>query len=178
MLINKIIILITLLFFYNISSTNISCIEDFDCDDNIWCNGVERCDISKNLCIKGINPCQLKTFNNFKIICIEELEMCKFNIKCHNDKDCNDNFHCNGIETCNLYLNLCEKSTLNSCNSNEKCDPLHNKCISLLTTTSSSNNNSTISPIIIMVFVSLLICITVFCLLFCITINIMKLPIK
>lgn len=33
------------------------CIEDFDCADELFCNGVEACDLDTETCVEGIPPC-------------------------------------------------------------------------------------------------------------------------
>lgn len=165
------LILLLLLLFNNINSLyNGSCIEDYDCDDGIWCNGIETCDIMRYTCMNGSHPCiNSKIFSKIIFICNEEKRVCNVNIHCFNDDDCNDNFHCNGIEKCDLIKNRC-MTTSNSCEEDEICDTSLNKCVSNkeLNINTNSNKSMTIWIMVltiileIMIFCSVLLCITIY----------------
>ena len=163
-------ILILYFFIYITYSYNKSCIEDYDCDDDIWCNGIETCDLYLNECINGSNPCNTYQYSNhLNITCNEEIKICNISIICYNDYDCNDNFICNGIEICNLNLNRCEKSKINICSPSEICNTSLNKCI--LVSNNISNKNQ-IPSIWIMILTIILIIMVSFIILFFITVYI------
>jgi len=95
------------------------CISDFDCDDGVWCNGVERCE--GGTCIKesigfddGINctidSCDEENRQVFHVLddslCLNGLwcdgdEYCDKNLGCRvaPDQDCDDSHECS-IDTC------------------------------------------------------------------------------
>ncbi len=60
-------------------------------DDGIFCNGSETCSEDTDACGHAGNPCQLN------LTCDEEWDAC---VGCLEDSDCNDGLFCNGIETC------------------------------------------------------------------------------
>jgi hypothetical protein len=166
-------ILILLLLLFNIINSlyNGSCIEDYDCDDGIWCNGIETCDIVRYKCINGSYPCgNSKIFSKIILICNEAKRVCDINIHCFNDSDCNDNFHCNGIEKCDLIKNRCVTTTHNLCGRDEICNILSNKCVSNKELNINSNDDKTMTIWImvltiileIMIFCSILFCITIY----------------
>lgn len=141
--------------------------DDLDCDDNIWCNGLETC--INDTCVNGVNPCDILIqnvininkefgFNHFQVVCYETDHTCLWRYKCFSDKDCNDNFSCNGEEICNKSTNLCIKSNKNLCKDNESCDFKQNKCITNQHSSSSSNNTiSIVITILISIFIIILI---------------------
>jgi hypothetical protein len=57
-----------------------------DCDDGLFCNGIETC--KGSVCIPGLPPCLGE--------CSEESDVCP----CEEDADCDDGMFCNGVETC------------------------------------------------------------------------------
>ncbi len=63
--------------------------ECIDCDDGLFCNGVEPC--SNGACQPGTAPCSAPQ------VCCEALELCG---DCCNDADCNDGNECTN-DTCN-----------------------------------------------------------------------------
>jgi hypothetical protein len=64
-----------------------TCAEDADCDNGLFCDGVESCDGCA--CLPG-NPCPGG--------CDEDLARC-FD-PCVTNVDCDDGLFCNGLETC------------------------------------------------------------------------------
>ncbi len=70
------------------------CVDDVDCDDGVFCNGVETCDFTdpnNGVCALGISPCAQGQG------CIENTDSCGI---CSNSGDCDDGVFCNGIESC------------------------------------------------------------------------------
>jgi hypothetical protein len=51
------------------TTVSAQCTTDTDCDDNLFCNGAERCD--NGVCIQGSNPCQSGQ------VCSESRDQCK-----------------------------------------------------------------------------------------------------
>lgn len=82
------------------SGTCVQCTSNPDCNDGLFCNGQETCNLGTGLCQNGtpIN-CSGGTFCSeaFSGLCVQ----------CENDGDCNDNLYCNGVETCNAATHTC-----------------------------------------------------------------------
>jgi hypothetical protein len=109
-----------------------TCLEDADCEDNVWCNGTETC--VDRQCISSGNPCPIDDgfFCNGEetIVCIEETQECG-----HTGNPCPDDGNlCNGDETCDEDAgqcvntgNPCEDDGL-FCNGDEFCDPTQIDC--------------------------------------------------
>lgn len=118
----------------------LACTEDADCDDGLACNGVETCDTTTNTCVAG-TPLTCDGFNE---LCLEDSGecgcpenyrlidgVCTF-ARCQDDADCDDGLACNGVEICDLELNLCKRDheSLPSCNANFLCDEADGTCSS------------------------------------------------
>ena len=103
-----------------------ACVFDTDCDDDVFCNGAESCNV--DTCTNGMIPCELGQ------LCDEEFDLCQpdgsdcntngvgdaYDIAlgtsadlnsngvpdecdaCVMDADCDDGLYCTGIETCNI----------------------------------------------------------------------------
>ncbi|HUU84857.1 MAG TPA: hypothetical protein VM243_15255, partial [Phycisphaerae bacterium] len=65
------------------------CLEDGDCDDGLYCTGVESCG-SNGMCQPGVDPCPGQ-------LCRESDDQC---VDCLGDEDCSDDLFCTGAETC------------------------------------------------------------------------------
>lgn len=65
------------------------CIDDSGCDDGLFCNGIETCNLVDLTCEIGTDPCAGTT-------CDETNDMCG----CLDDSECDDGVFCNGAETC------------------------------------------------------------------------------
>jgi len=72
------------------------CLADIECDDALFCNGVETCN-TFGVCAAGGDPCA-------DGICLESNNMC---VDCVADLDCDDGLFCNGVEHCDLS-NSCQ----------------------------------------------------------------------
>ncbi len=120
------------------------CEDDSDCDDGIFCNGVESC--SAGICEPGSTPCgDDGFFCNGTEACDEEGKQCTQSgnpcapdlmcdeaadlcVGCLEDNDCNDGLFCNGEEFCNEGVciqgeNPCPAGT--QCNeAAQSCDPV------------------------------------------------------
>jgi hypothetical protein len=86
---------------------HVDCTEDSDCDDSLYCNGVETCD--GGTCQGGNDPCPGQ-------FCDEESDTC---VDCLVDGDCDDGVYCNGTETCMDHL--CQAGTLVDCGDGIEC---------------------------------------------------------
>ncbi len=64
------------------------CVNDSDCADNLFCNGVETC--SAQQCVPGAAACA-------GLLCNEVLDQC---VECLTSADCSDGLFCNGTEQC------------------------------------------------------------------------------
>ncbi len=97
------------------SSDSPECQNDADCDDGVFCNGEEVCDIEDGLCIGGIEPCS-------GLLCAEESASC---VACLSDADCDDLLFCNGSETC--AESACQLG-IDPCSTNETCNEVDDSC--------------------------------------------------
>ena len=67
------------------------CEVDADCDDGVFCNGAETCDVEAGECLPGTPPCAEE-------LCIEEEDRC---LECLEDADCEDDgLFCTGDPVC------------------------------------------------------------------------------
>lgn|GEM_PF-1853240 len=74
-----------------------ACTTDEECDDGLFCNGVETCDVEAGACLPGTNPCAEGQ------TCDEETDTCVSEpIECTTDDDCPDG------QFCNTETGLCE----------------------------------------------------------------------
>ncbi len=131
------------------------CLVDGDCDDGLFCNGMETCDV--DTCVAGTNPCSGGE------ICDEGGDACVINTDCNSngvddaldiagptsddvnangvpdecdecliDGDCDDGLFCNGAETCDV--DRCVAGALpcvvgQSCDEpTDSCSPIGNDC--------------------------------------------------
>lgn len=74
---------------YCVGKVCVECDNDTQCDDGLFCNGAETCDVGS--CAPGVSPC------DDGLICDEESNTCA---ACDNDTQCNDGVYCNGSEYC------------------------------------------------------------------------------
>jgi hypothetical protein len=100
------------------------CTENSDCDDNIFCNGVEYCDI---ICRSGPPPCKNESICNSQ--CNEETKNCYAPY----GTSCDDGTWCNGLEYCdgngNCLANSTTPCTLNIDNRcNTTCNEQERNC--------------------------------------------------
>ena len=98
-----------------------ACVENADCDDILYCTGVETC--VGGVCVDGQgNPCAENE------TCDEQNEKCIPESFCETDADCDgDALFCNGIEVCVLDASRCE-SPGNPCEEGETCSEESNSC--------------------------------------------------
>jgi hypothetical protein len=73
-----------------VNDTCVNTPNNANCDDALFCNGVETCD-SVNDCQPGSNPCPKE------LLCDEDNDTC---VECFLDEDCDDGAFCNGFEEC------------------------------------------------------------------------------
>ncbi len=76
------------------------CASDADCDDALFCNGVESCD--DGACVSSGDPCSPAE------TCDEQSDACT-TAPCDTDADCDDDLFCNGAELC--IDGRCESAT-------------------------------------------------------------------
>ncbi len=77
----------------SLDSDESTCTGDGDCDDGLYCNGLETCNPVTERCHAGSEPCT----DPARPLCDESLDLCG---TCLDDTDCLDNNPCNGSETC------------------------------------------------------------------------------
>jgi hypothetical protein len=91
------------------------CSTSTDCDDGVYCNGEENCDVSGN-CQDAPPPCPEE-------LCDEENSFCK---ECSLATDCEDGLYCNGVETCEN--GICGNGE-DPCEESETCDEESDICV-------------------------------------------------
>ena len=92
--------------------TAFACAVDADCDDTVFCNGLEQC--VGGFCEAGTVPCP-------GLLCRESDHSC---VQCLDATDCDDFDPCNGIETCDANGD-CAAGAIADCNGNgilDSCD--------------------------------------------------------
>lgn len=67
----------------------VPCINPGQCDDGLFCNGVETCD-GEGFCAPGADPCPGQA-------CNEDTDSC---VQCVGNAECSDGLFCNGEEVC------------------------------------------------------------------------------
>ena len=122
--------------------TSIDCFYDSECDDDLYCNGVETCDLTTHTCLAGTPVNCDDGVDCTDDTCDEEQDRCNHQNKpygtdCGLSRDCPDNYcidpylyeypadghdYCDGAGSCVVYS--CD-STGNECNYNDcnaECD--------------------------------------------------------
>ncbi len=107
----------------NVWTAMASCVDacsgaPLDCDDGVFCNGVEGC--ASGACTPGIPSCIAP------LMCIEELAAC---VECLSDMDCDDALFCNGAESC--VAGFCLPGLL-PCEEPEFCDESGARCVACM----------------------------------------------
>ena len=92
-----------------------------DCDDGLYCNGVETCEAATGDCIDGDDPCDADTE-----YCDEDNDECTDLLPCTEDTDCDNGVFCDGAETC--VAGFCADGD-SPCNEDETCDETSDSCI-------------------------------------------------
>ena len=92
-----------------------------DCDDTLFCTGIESCSPETSTCVAGSgNPCAAGE------TCLEETDQCVPAATCEIDDDCSDDLFCNGDETCSGGDCL---PGSNPCEASETCGEDNDQCI-------------------------------------------------
>jgi subtilisin family serine protease len=94
-----------------------ACDTSAECDDGIFCNGVETC--SDGACAAGRLPC-----GGSLPVCDETNERC---VECFTSADCNDGVFCNGVETCSGTT--CAAGTVACGGDTPGCDETDDRCV-------------------------------------------------
>jgi hypothetical protein len=110
-----------------------SCTRDSDCDDNVFCNGAETCNVDTGQCENSSNPCgDDGLYCNGTESCDENGNRCV-----NSGNPCGDDgLYCNGTESCDENGNRCVSSGNPCvddglyCDGTESCDENGNRCVS------------------------------------------------
>ncbi|MCP3982050.1 MAG: hypothetical protein GY716_22320 [bacterium] len=93
----------------------VDCFVDADCDDTLFCNGVETC--VDEVCVPAAEgPCG-------EVACSEDFDACA---ECESNEECDDGLYCNGAEQC-VPPGICIPSPLIPCVA--ECDEAREECI-------------------------------------------------
>lgn len=95
-------------------TTDAPCVIDEDCDDGLFCNGVETCE--SGTCMVGADPCD-DGIDCTVDSCVEDLARCNH---VGDDEACQDGEFCNGAETCELATG-CQAGTRPDCRDTSAC---------------------------------------------------------
>ena len=99
------------------------CITQGDCDDGLFCNGQEVCNLTTNNCESGDWPCL-----NDGLFCNGEESCDEASDSCLGDKPCpDDGLFCNGTEGCDETSDACTNSG-DPCLENQQCNEETDKC--------------------------------------------------
>jgi hypothetical protein len=101
-----------------------TCATDADCDDNVFCNGAEKCTDGK--CLNGPAPNCDDSIACTTDACVESSKSCTHTA---NNAACDDGQFCDGVETCNAATG-CVAGTPPCTN---VCDETNDKCVQCLT---------------------------------------------
>ncbi|MCP4659611.1 MAG: S8 family serine peptidase [bacterium] len=114
---------------------SVSCTGDPDCDDGLWCNGAETCNLGTGQCEAGTPPlvCDDSVACTTDS-CNEGTQACDY---VPNDAYCDNGLYCDGAETCDAVLGCQAGASVNcadgvgctddSCNEGtDQCDNLPN----------------------------------------------------
>ena len=101
-----------------------------ECEDDLFCNGVETCDEDNDRCAQGSDPCDDGAFCNGTETCDEDNDRCVDGT----DPCPDDGMFCNGEEGCDEDNDQCSAGTLpcpddgDFCNGTESCNELDDAC--------------------------------------------------
>jgi Cys-rich repeat protein len=99
------------------------CTADIDCDDTLFCTGVESC--VEGACVDGPgDPCAEGE------TCDEALDSCITVPECAADLDCDDTLFCTGVESC--VAGECVDGPGDPCAEGENCDENGDRCVECL----------------------------------------------
>lgn len=107
----------------------VECEGDEDCDDGLFCNGGETCDVLSHLCLTGEDPDCLDGVDCTEDSCDEEEDGCRH---APDDAFCDDDQWCNGEETCDAETG-CRTGDAPDCNdlidcTNDTCNEDEDRC--------------------------------------------------
>ena len=126
------------------------CAIDADCDDGLFCNGLEYCD-EEGLCQPALEPCaddglycnglescdeKQDRCNSTGNPCLDDGEYCNGLPTCVEETDecvqggppcTDDDLFCNGVESCNEQTDACDHSG-DPCESDEECNEATDSC--------------------------------------------------
>ncbi len=99
----------------------IGCTLDSECNDGLFCNGAETCDVPSGDCQAGTAPvCDDGAFCNGSETCNEATDSCDTGTP----PTCDDGAFCNGTETCNEAIDSCDPGTPIVCEDGLFCNGL------------------------------------------------------
>ena len=106
---------------------DVGCTDNSDCDDGLFCNGAETCDIPSGTCQAGTPPaCNDGQFCNGTETCNETTDQCDPGTP----PDCDDGVGCT-VDSCNEITDQCDNVPDNAscddnlfCTGTETCDPV------------------------------------------------------
>lgn len=110
----------------------VECTEDIHCDDGLFCNGAETCNLDTSECVFGTPPVCDDGVDCTDDSCDEVTKACT---NTPNNGLCNDGLFCNGAETCD-QVNGCQSGPVpcnpatETCVEPDTCEPIVTGCTS------------------------------------------------
>jgi len=93
------------------------CAGDADCDDGLYCNGVETCDLATNTCVAGTSVDCSDGVDCTIDSCNESTDTCDH---APDDAFCDNGLYCDGAEICDVLLG-CQAGTPVDCDDGVEC---------------------------------------------------------
>jgi hypothetical protein len=110
---------------FNTEGCTTRCTSNAECDNGLYCDGGETCNLDTGECQAGTPPNCNDDVGCTDDICDEDLDAC---VNYPNDGNCpDDGVYCNGVEYCD-EINDCD-STGNPCDASERCDEENDECV-------------------------------------------------
>lgn len=111
-----------------------ACNSDVECDDGLYCNGVETCDPVDRTCAVGGDPCPGRS-------CAENTASCG----CLAAAECDDGVACNGAEVCSA--GVCQAGAPINCDdgiacTRESCDEAAARCVYVANSAACDDGNA------------------------------------
>jgi hypothetical protein len=103
------------------SQAQTTCTDDAECDDGLFCNGVEECGVRGECNAAPGDPCGARE------TCNEVTDTCEGSTECTDDAECDDGVFCNGVEKCGVG-GECNAAVGDPCGAGETCSEVTDTC--------------------------------------------------
>jgi hypothetical protein len=93
------------------------CTTDLQCNDNVFCNGLETCNVAAGVCVPGTPPTCDDGVACTADVCDQSLDQC---VNTPDNGACDNGLFCDGAETCHPTLG-CQNGTPPDCDDTVAC---------------------------------------------------------